>query len=65
MAPATLIGFFKTGPLAYDGIISFWLFVTEFLVWMVVTVIVTSRAYTRLAQRVPSVTSAPTVSTAP
>lgn len=51
MAPATLIGFFKTGPLAYDGIISFWLFVTEFLVWMVVTVIVTSRAYTRLDQR--------------
>lgn len=51
MAPATLIGFFKTGPLAYDGIISFWLFVGEFLIWMIVTVVVTFRAYTRLEQR--------------
>jgi hypothetical protein len=69
MAPATLIGFFKTGPIAYDGLISFWLFVTEFLVWMIVTVIVTSRAYTHLEQRQKAtaaavVTGAPALSNA-
>ena len=41
-----LIEFFKTGPIACNGIISFRLFVTEFLIWMVVT----SRAHTRLEQ---------------
>lgn len=51
MAPATLIGFFKTGPFAYDGLLSFWLFVLEFLTWMVVMMVVTLRAYAKLERR--------------
>jgi hypothetical protein len=58
MAPATLIGAFKTGPFAYNGILSFWLFVIEFLVWMVVMVVVTFRAYNRLEQRAEALSSA-------
>jgi hypothetical protein len=54
MAPATLIGFFKTGPFAYDGLLSFWLFVIEFLTWMVVMVIVTLRAYAKLERQAKS-----------
>jgi hypothetical protein len=48
MAPATLIGFFKSGPFAYNGLLSFWLFVIEFLTWMVVMMSVTLRAYAKL-----------------
>lgn len=51
MAPATLIGFFKTGPFAYDGVLSFWLFVIEFLTWMVVMMIVALRAFAKLERR--------------
>lgn len=48
LIPATFIGATKTGPLAYNGLLSFWVFVIEFLVWMVVMVVVTLRAYARL-----------------
>jgi hypothetical protein len=34
--PAGLIGFFKTGPFAYDGAISFWFAVAIFFGWIVV-----------------------------
>jgi len=51
MAPATLIGAFKTGPFAYNGLLSFWVFVLEFLLWMVVMVIVTLRAYAKLERQ--------------
>jgi hypothetical protein len=51
MAPATFIGVFKTGPFAYNGLLSFWLFVIEFLTWMVVMVIVTFRAYATLERK--------------
>lgn len=34
--PAGMIGFFKRGPFAYDGIISFWFAVFVFFGWMVV-----------------------------
>lgn len=34
--PAGMIGFFKKGPFAYDGIISFWFAVFVFFGWMVV-----------------------------
>lgn len=34
--PAAFIFFFKTGPFAWDGLITFWLPVTDFFVWMVV-----------------------------
>lgn len=39
--PAGLIGFFKTGPFAYDGIISFWFAVFVFFGWMVVMTVKT------------------------
>ncbi|MUL65929.1 hypothetical protein BOO86_15745 [Mycobacterium sp. CBMA 234] len=35
---------FKTGPLAWDGIIGFWIPVTGYFVWVVVTTVVTGRA---------------------
>ncbi|WP_293045101.1 hypothetical protein [Mycobacterium sp.] len=35
---------FKTGPLAWDGLIGFWIPVTVYFVWVVVTTIVTGRA---------------------
>ena len=40
MAPASLMGLFKTGPLAYNGLLSFWLVAVDFFVWMVVMSIV-------------------------
>lgn len=42
--PAGLIGFFKTGPFAYDGAISFWFAVAVFFGWMVTMTIVGFRA---------------------
>lgn len=35
---------FKTGPLAWDGLIGFWIPVTVYFVWVVVTTIMTGRA---------------------
>ncbi|PWR20950.1 hypothetical protein [Zavarzinia compransoris] len=42
--PAGLIEFFKTGPFAYDGLISFWFVFAVFFGWMLVMSIVTLRA---------------------
>lgn len=42
--PAGLIGFFKTGPFAYDGFLSFWFAVAVFFGWMVVMTVMTFRA---------------------
>ena len=42
--PAALIEFFKTGPFAYDGLISFWFIYIVFFGWMMVMSIVTMRA---------------------
>jgi hypothetical protein len=39
--PAGMIGFFKTGPFAYDGLISFWFAVFVFFGWMVVMTVTT------------------------
>lgn len=36
MAPASLMGLFKTGPFAYNGLLAFWLVAVDFFVWMVV-----------------------------
>lgn len=36
MAPASFMGLFKTGPLAYNGILAFWVVAVDFFVWMVV-----------------------------
>lgn len=49
--PAGLIAFFKTGPFAYDGAISFWFAVAVFFGWMVVMTIVGFRAVTTEEQR--------------
>jgi len=42
--PAALIAFFKKGPFAYDGLISFWFAVFVFFGWMVVMTAMTFRA---------------------
>lgn len=42
--PAGLIEFFKTGPFAYDGLISFWFVFAVFFGWMLVMSAVTLRA---------------------
>lgn len=42
--PAGLIGFFKHGPFAYDGLISFWFAVFVFFGWMVVMTWATFKA---------------------
>lgn len=42
--PAGLIAFFKTGPFAYDGAISFWFAFAVFFGWMVVMTVVAFRA---------------------
>lgn len=36
MAPASLMGLFKIGPFAYDGILAFWLVAVDFFIWMLV-----------------------------
>lgn len=41
MAPASLMGFFKTGPFAYDGLLAFWLVAVDFFLWMLVMSVVT------------------------
>jgi hypothetical protein len=64
MAPATLIGAFKTGPLAYNGFLSFWVFVIEFLIWMLVMITVTFKAYAKLERRAQSTAAAQVPSTA-
>lgn len=51
MAPASFMGLAKTGPLAYDGALAFWLVVIDFFVWMVVMSIVVMRAIRRDAER--------------
>lgn len=50
--PAGLIGFFKTGPFAYDGIISFWFAVFVFFGWMVIMTVTTFQAITAEDRRV-------------
>lgn len=36
MAPASLMGFFKTGPFAFHGLLAFWLVALDFFIWMLV-----------------------------
>jgi hypothetical protein len=43
MAPASLMGLFKTGPFAYNGLLTFWLVAIVFFVWMLVMSVVTFR----------------------
>ena len=46
ISPAGLIGFFKKGPFAYDGMISFWFAVFVFFGWMLVMTLVSFRVVT-------------------
>jgi hypothetical protein len=40
MAPASLMGLFKSGPFAYNGLLAFWLVAIDFFLWMVVMSVV-------------------------
>jgi hypothetical protein len=51
MAPASLMGLFKTGPFAYNGILAFWVVAVDFFVWMVVMSIVMMKAIARDEER--------------
>jgi len=47
MAPASLIGLFKSGPFAYNGLIAFWFVAVEFFVWMTIMSVMTFKAISR------------------
>jgi hypothetical protein len=51
MAPASFMGLFKTGPLAYNGLLAFWLVAVDFFVWMVVMSIVVMKVISKDEQR--------------
>ncbi len=44
IVPAALIEFFKAGPFAYDGLISFWFIYIVFFGWIMVMSVVTLKA---------------------
>lgn len=50
ICPAALIEFFKEGPFAYDGVISFWFIYIVFFGWIVAMSVVTLKAVERLRQ---------------
>jgi hypothetical protein len=52
MAPASFMGLFKTGPLAYNGVLAFWLVAIDFFVWMVVMSVVMLKVINRDAERI-------------
>lgn len=56
MAPASLMGLFKSGPFAYDGLLAFWLVAIDFFFWMLVMSVVMLRALARDEHRLESVT---------
>mgnify|MGYP001577319901 CR=1 FL=1 len=49
--PAGMIGWFKTGPFAYDGLISFWFAVFVFFGWMVGMTVMSFRAVAEQERR--------------
>jgi hypothetical protein len=51
MAPASFMGLFKTGPLAYDGVLAFWVVAVDFFVWMVVMSVAMFKAIGKDEQR--------------
>lgn len=59
IVPAGLIGFFKTGPFAWDGAISFWFAAIVFFLWIVVLSIVGLQAVGREEQREAARSAAP------
>lgn len=52
MAPASFMGLFKDGPLAYNGVLAFWLVAIDFFVWMVVMSVVMLKVINRDAERI-------------
>jgi hypothetical protein len=56
MAPASFMGLFKTGPLAYNGVLAFWVVAVDFFVWMVVMSVVMMQVIGRDEQRLRSLT---------
>jgi hypothetical protein len=44
IAPVGLVGFFKSGPLAYNGVIAFWIDASIFFTWMITMTVMTFRA---------------------
>lgn len=52
--PGGLLTFFTTGPLAWDGLLSFWLAAVGFFGWMLVLFWATLRAVNRAPQEVPA-----------
>jgi hypothetical protein len=51
MAPANFMGLFKTGPLAYNGVLAFWVVAVDFFVWMVVMSVMLLKAIGRDERR--------------
>ena len=49
ISPAALIEFFKVGPFAYNGIISFWFIYLVFFGWIVIMSVVVLKALTKIA----------------
>jgi hypothetical protein len=56
--PAGLIGFFKKGPFAYNGLISFWFAACVFFSWMVLMTVMTLKAITAAERRATGETAA-------
>ena len=51
MAPASFMGLFQTGPLAYNGVLSFWLVSIDFFTWIFVMIFLTLKAIRKDEQR--------------
>ena len=50
------MGLFKTGPLAYNGVLAFWVVAVDFFVWMVVMSVVMMKVIGRDEQQLRSLT---------
>ncbi|EHB59170.1 hypothetical protein MycrhDRAFT_1606 [Mycolicibacterium rhodesiae JS60] len=56
---SAVIMFFKTGPLAWDGLLSFWVVAAGFFAWAVLIWIFTARAINRMPDETPAQVTAP------
>ena len=52
MAPASLMGLFKAGPFAYNGLLAFWLVAIDFFLWMLVMSVVMFRVVAEDERRI-------------
>jgi hypothetical protein len=55
MVPGGMIGFTKTGPFAWDGIISFWVVVVAYFLWIVAMTTGTIRSVSTAERRLASI----------